>query len=82
VPHGERLGRLNEIAREKNVSQSKAEKARAEYNRFLELANQDAPSVALGGALKTRRGACPPFAHAIGLLQMACDLTPNGGLHH
>jgi hypothetical protein len=41
VPYGERLGRLNEIAREENVSQSKAEKARADYNQFLELANRD-----------------------------------------
>ena len=43
VPHGERLNRLNEIARKKNVSQSKAEKARAAYNHFLKVANQADP---------------------------------------
>jgi hypothetical protein len=24
---------------------------------------------------------CPPLANAVGLLQMACDLTPNEGPH-
>jgi hypothetical protein len=40
VPRGERLNRLNEIARKKNVSQSSAEKAHAAYNHFLKVANE------------------------------------------
>jgi hypothetical protein len=43
VPHGERLERLNEIAHRMGISQSKAEKARAAYNRFLKVANQTDP---------------------------------------
>jgi hypothetical protein len=43
VPHGERVNRLNEIAHELGISQSKAEKARAASNRFLKVANQSDP---------------------------------------
>jgi hypothetical protein len=43
VPRGEKLERLNEIAHRMGISQSKAEKARAESNRFLEVANQADP---------------------------------------
>jgi hypothetical protein len=43
VPQRKRLKRLNEIAQWMGNSQSKAEKARAAYNRFLKVANQADP---------------------------------------
>ena len=43
VPYGEGLTRLNDVADKMGISQSTAEKARAAYNRFLEVANQAPP---------------------------------------